>query len=274
MDRLRNDIARRWWDLDRFGLTPRKLKARLSSSEIPGIVCNSVPKAGTHLIERALCLHPDLYRKIKPTLRRRNMPTPSGLASMMGGLKPGQVLLTHLPHSQEAAAAIDRTSVRHLLMVRDPRDIIVSQAHYIPKNSKHAHHELLSSLPDLTARMRMMITGNEATGLVGIRDRLQQYAGWFDTDAAVFRFEDLVGARGGGGIEEQVGRLTDIYNSVGISMQRDEVASLAGKLFSEASPTFRSGSIGQWSEQFDAETADLFNQAAGEMLSLYGYVQA
>ena len=53
---------------------PNKLYHRqFSKTKLPIIFSNSVPKAGTHLVERLLCLHPNYYRKILPTLNEQNL---------------------------------------------------------------------------------------------------------------------------------------------------------------------------------------------------------
>jgi len=58
--RLAEAAARHAWTFRRFGLSPRKLVARIGNRTEPPILCVSLPKAGTHLLERALCLHPRL----------------------------------------------------------------------------------------------------------------------------------------------------------------------------------------------------------------------
>ncbi len=97
---------RRWvWDLERFGLTPRKWAARRQRAQLPRVTVVSIPKAGTHLVERALCLHPQLYRPLLPTLGPRNVERFGGLGRIVEGLGPGAVLISHLPYSEEVLAA-------------------------------------------------------------------------------------------------------------------------------------------------------------------------
>ena len=62
------NLSKTWWDLKRFGMTPDKIWRRRGRPDLPKIFCVSVPKSGTHLLERVLCLHPRLYRKFMSTL--------------------------------------------------------------------------------------------------------------------------------------------------------------------------------------------------------------
>ena len=65
-------LTRAWWDLQRFGLTPDKLPRRVHNPQAPPVFLISIPKSGTHLLERALCLHPLLYRRLERTLSREH----------------------------------------------------------------------------------------------------------------------------------------------------------------------------------------------------------
>jgi len=60
------------WNARRFGITPDKWSARLFPKEIR-LMTISIPKTGTHLLERVICLHPVFYRRIMKTLHG---PTP------------------------------------------------------------------------------------------------------------------------------------------------------------------------------------------------------
>ena len=81
------------------------------------------------------------------------------------------------------------------------------------------------------------------------------------------RFEELIGARGGGNDETQARTIRAIYDHLGLAVP----ARLSERLFSSASPTFRRGQIGGWRESFDAGLEALFQQEAGNWMEVYGY---
>src|SRR5688572_2400184 len=111
------------WTLQRFGMTPGKLRHRAFDRSAPTVFCDSIPKAGTHLLERALCLHPRLYRKVRPTVGDGNVVRWHGLDGVLDGLRPGQVVVSHLSFQPGYPRVLDAHGVASVFLVRDPRDI-------------------------------------------------------------------------------------------------------------------------------------------------------
>lgn len=264
-------INRNLWTLRRFGLTPSSLFRRLGNKLEPRILCVSIPKAGTHLLERALCLHPRLYRKLLPTINDVNIRRWHGLAPLLAGLKPGQIICSHLTYSKEYETVLKDFGIRCIFLIRDPRDIVVSQAFYIAKNEQHRLHEVFAPQPDLKSRIKLAIQGYEPGRLPSIAQRLKDYSGWLDSGAIVIRFEDLIGPHGKGSESQQVDTLRSIYNYLGLNVDYQWIESLAGKLFSDSSPTFRQGASGQWEKLFDGEINLLFQSKTAKWMKLYGY---
>jgi sulfotransferase 6B1 len=244
---------------------------RLFDHDAPTIVSNSLPKAGTHLLERALCLHPRLYRSLRGTLHDRRVPSMGDLDRLVPRLRPGEVLVTHLSHDPVRERAISEHRVRSLFLVRDPRDLVVSQAHYVAGRDAHPHHQTLASIDDVQDRYRRVITGDAERSMPSLRHRLESYAGWLASPALLVRYEELIGAAGGGDSGRQTSVIRHLFDHIGLSMSDDELAALAAATFSDASPTFRKGSIGQWQQQFDDRTLELFEEAVGDLMPAYGY---
>jgi len=257
------------WDLERFGITPRGIAARVRASDGPGLVCNSLPKAGTHLVERALCLHPGVHRRLVPTLYPYNLPQWGELGSLVERQRPGQLLVTHLPFERSYLDVIEAAGARAFFVIRDPRDVVVSNAFYIAASSFHNWHRLIAAEPTIEARIRVLIEGREATPRIpSIAEYLERYAGWLDGGALVVRFEDLVGAP-----ERRLQTLDAIYRHAGLGVEPAELERLAGKLISPASPTYRSGATGEWRKHFDSELEARFTETAGRHLARYGYAE-
>lgn len=256
------------WTARRFGLTPRKFVARVSPNGLPKVLCVSLPKAGTHLIERAVCLHPKLYRKILPTLNPQNVGS-GGLERVLGELRPGQVTLAHLPFEASYPDVLAREGVEALFVIRDPRDIVVSLAHFIADHHEHPLHRLYAAQGDLRSRIAIAIAGEAdarppAPPLAVILDG---FAGWLESGAQVVRFEDLIGPRGGGDGRAQERTVDAIYDHLGLPAPSE----LHTRVFSHASPTFRKGLIGQWHQHFDPELETLYEREVGGWMEAYGY---
>jgi hypothetical protein len=258
-------IARHWWTAERFGLTPRKLAARAAGSGLPRVLVVSLPKAGTHLVERAVCLHPRLYRRLQRTLNPENMG--EGLEGAVRELRPGQVALAHIPFKDEYPVLLE--DVKTIFAIRDPRDIAVSLAHYIGGRGDHPLHFAYTERPDERSRIELAILGDAEARppAPSLESLLAGFSGWLDSGALVVRFEDLIGSRGGGDDATQDLTLRAIYDRVGIERPQG----LAERLFSSASPTFRKGRIGQWRDSFDPGLEALFEREAGSWMEMYGY---
>lgn len=265
-------LHRHWWNLTRFGLTPPKLAARWSNHDTaPRILCINVPKSGTHLLERALMLHPRLYRAAWRTLQDFNQSQWSELDALLPRLGPGQVLVAHLGCTERRQHAIARTGCKAFFTVRDPRDLPVSDAFYIPRQKRHFRYHLFAGKP-LHERIRLAIEGDPDRGMPHIGQRLAKYAGWFDVPGVeVVRFEDLIGPRGGGDAERQHRQLHVIYDHLGLDTDDAWLQHVGARLFSDQSPTFRKGAIGQWRNYFDHALNARFNELAGDQLKRYGY---
>jgi Sulfotransferase domain len=265
----RSSLARNWWSLQRFGLSPAKLPGRVMNRSEPVVFVDSVPKAGTHLLERALCLHPRLYRALLPTLDEPKLRRRGGLEKVVRARRSGQIMIAHLPYEPKWGEILHAAGARTLVMVRDPRDVAVSEAHFIASQPDHWAHEEFRAAPDTQSRIRFAITG--VGRFPSLVERVAPHAGWRDAGALVVRFEDLVGPEGGGNLEVQVKTLRAIFDHLGVGFDDSGLQRVRDGLFSDQSPTFRQGSIGQWRTAFDDGIAELFDHEAGDLLPLLGY---
>ena len=268
---LTTSVGRALWTLQRFGLSPPKLARRIANRQEPKVLCVSIPKAGTHLLERALCLHPRVYRKLVPTVAERNIKRWGGLDALVSRMRPGQVIVSHLPFRAEYPRILSRRGIRSVFLVRDPHDIVVSQVHYTVAERDHYLHGLFAAKSTLREQMELAIRGDREHGLRSIGERLVDFGGWLEASDLVVRFEDLIGSRGGGDSTAQADTLQRLYRSVGLGVEAGFVELVQRKLFSATSPTFRKGSVGQWGRYFDRELEDLFDATVGEDPTRYGY---
>jgi hypothetical protein len=194
-----------------------------------------------------------------------------GLGGLLGTLSPGQVVVAHLPFEPEYPEAIREAGVKVLFLTRDPRDIVLSQAHFAVARPDHPFHEAFAAQGDLRGRIIVAIQGDPATGLPSIANRLDRYEPWLAPPTFVARFEDLVGPNGGGDAARQRDVVERLYRHLGLDDDPGLVDQVCSRLFSDASPTFRRGAIGQWRSQFDDELLDRFRAVAGDRLAAYGY---
>jgi sulfotransferase 6B1 len=149
--------------------------------------------------------------------------------------------------------------------------------HYIAGFPKHPMHRALTALPDDESRLRAVITGlpGDRAGvplLESMAERLDAYLGWLDAPGVLaVRFEDLVGARGGGDVDRQRALIRDIGAHVGRSLSADDAERIASVVWSPSSSTFRRGAMGDWRRHFTDDHTALVKSTAGRQLLAMGY---
>jgi len=230
----------------------------------PKVLVTSLPKSGTHLLLNALLASPGLR------LREggRNWALEEGeRARLLRSIGRGEVLYGHYPYAPQDAETLKRCGARVVLMLRDPRDVAVSLAHYILKQGD-AHRlgpYFRDRLPDFDARLMACIRGVTAgesgakSGLEDLGTRFRSFLGWAREDGALLcRFEELVGARGGGSDEVQRKALGDLYRFAGLPSSGAMVEEAALQLYSTHSTTFRKGVVGDWREHFKPSHVEAF----------------
>jgi len=127
--------------------------------------------------------------------------------------------------------------------------------------------------PDEAMKERLLhlLRGDPQWHVPPFGDKLARYAGWLGTGALVVRFEDMVGAAGGGSDERQRRAIGEVFAHLGLDPDDDLVASVSERLFSKKSPTFHRGAIGSWQEHFEPEVRAAFDQTCREFVGTYGY---
>jgi hypothetical protein len=212
-------------------------------------------------------MHPSVHRRLVPTLYPANFKQWGGLERLLRTQGPGSLLVGHIQFDERRLALIQRAGVKAFFVVRDPRDIVVSNAFYISASPFHHWHRVVDSQPDLRSKIRLLIEGHDAYPQIpGIGSYLETFAGWLDTSALVVRYEDL--APDG---QRRLATLRRIYEHAAIEVSDESLLVLSGRLISASSPTFRSGSTEQWREHFDPDLSELFESRAGPFLGRYGY---
>lgn len=271
-ERLIRSVPISRWSLQRFGMTPEKVRDRISNRREARVFCVCIPKAGTHLLERALCLHPRLYRRLVPTLFDANIGRRGGLDRVLGALRPGQVIMSHLPFQPEYPKTLVRRGARGIFLIRDPRDVVVSETHYIARRPDHHLHRAFSTRDTFQSKLRLAIVGDAEFGVPSMAERLDEFGGWLDAGCLVVRFEDLIGPSGGGDRTRQEATVRGVYRFLELAEDDRLIGSVCERLFSSASPTFRRGEIGEWRRTFDQELERLFEEVVGSRMRSYGYV--
>ena len=167
-----------------------------------------------------------------------------------------------------------------VFIVRDPRDIAVSLAHYLASQTNyHITTALFRRMPT-EERVSRVITGeypipiylNRYLNLTGsIRELFDLYLTWWrDTFPNVWRlrYEDIIGASGGGDIERQLQTIWGLQLALHVPGRPGDYND---RIFSQSALTFRRGQVGDYLIDFTQDHHELFEQSAGDLLGVLGY---
>jgi hypothetical protein len=256
----------------------------------PRILANSIPKAGTHLLSALLMQFPDLiFSGRHHVLRDFGAQGPihsnalpevdwSRCQEMLDRVRAGQFLTAHLPYHPAARRIMEELGYRQILIIRDPRDIVVSLAHYITHSPRHfLHVRFREEFHSDDQRLMACIVGIpldlHGAGLPDVGTQLRQWLPWRqDRSTYVSRYEHLVGMRGGGSAENQIAEILEIGRHLERFFSRGEARVMGERVWSSRSPTFRRGTIGDWRTFFNADHVDAMREIAGTEMGQLGYL--
>ena len=260
----------------------------------------SLPKAGTHLITSVLGCFPRVmltHRHLRlPDIHDGSFPysTPSDfrpdvgrLRTYLGQIRDGQVASCHFPYSELAADVMRSAGMKIIFAIRDPRDIAISQVNYICKLERHPLHQmLLTRYSDFDERLLACVKGIEGIDkfrnshhltfldkdMPSLSVRAAAFLGWLGRpDVLTVRFEDLVGARGGGDDSRKMTTISEMARHIGKSLSQPQLDELMTRSADTKSATFFSGKAYSWKKTLNQETAVLVTKELQSTIKTYGY---
>lgn len=248
----------------------------------PPILANSFPKSGTNLVVQMLGAFPtvrnydSLWINLPAiTYRARG---PEAMVGRIRRVAPGELVAGHVFHAPEVKASLAERGVVHYFLVRDPRDVAVSEAHYLgDMNWRHRMHRVFGPLSP-GQRLHMAISGHPgevAPGVLypGIAQRFKPFEPWLaDPDVLVVRFEDLVGPA------REATLVAMARHYLERSHLPDDAREVARRAAAAVAPsrshTFRRGQAAAWRQEFTAGHTEAMKAEAGDLLVRLGYEQS
>ncbi|QDO96342.1 hypothetical protein FNB15_03185 [Ferrovibrio terrae] len=166
-----------------------------------------------------------------------------------------------------------------LFLVRDPRDVAVSLAHFLHAPPQQFHdnknlpplysswHPYFSTMPDQYERLLRVIEGGD--GWPDLKHFLAPFEPWSSQpNTVMLRYEDLVGEAGGGTTERQQMAVWQFQLACHFP---GTTASLCQKLYDTGSATYRAGRIGSHLEEFQQAHIDAYRKLAPSPFTADGY---
>lgn len=246
----------------------------------PPVLANSFPKSGTHLLAQIVAGLPGRVNygaflgseTSSFQLRERS---PENAGRFIASFTPGEVVRGHLFYHAQNAADLARRNVVHYFIYRDPRDVVVSEAHYLREmNRWHKLHSYFSMAESMEEAIRLSITGFDPPipGITypNIAARFARYQGWLENhDCLCIKFEDLQSDER----DAVLRRMAEFYAArcAGPGDVEEYVQAMTAAIAPAKSHTFRSGKKAGWKAEFTPELYRRFDELAGELLIQLGY---
>lgn len=190
-------------------------------------------------------------------------------------LRRNQYAAGHVPYSPDFSRLLHTMGIRTFVIIRDPRDIVLSHARFVSSNY---YNTLFEYYLPLTEKERIMTSiqgiadeDNISVKLLNIRERLDSILAWSnDPEVCMISFERIIGPQGGGTLDEQRTELRKIAEHLSIDSTDDELNTIATQIFG-GTQTFRKGMIGSWKEAMTEEHKHTCKKLIGQHLINMGY---
>ena len=260
-----------------------RLSAKASDyAERPPIFCSSIPKSGTHLLKQiALGFSQNrdfgTFIASTPTLTQVER-SQEEMQRRIRSIIPGEVVLGHMFYEESFNAALEEVNAAHFFLYRDPRDITISEAHYLRNQNKwHRFHSLFAAAKDIDEAIMLSIRGgpDPKTGAVmpNITERCSKYLGWMICpNVFCIRYEDLVGNVD---LEIKFREMALFYDARSGSSTRETIDEMTTRALEANKPgrshTFRKGVAGGWRNELKPEHIAAIKEVAGLLLIKLGY---
>ena len=184
-------------------------------SATTAVLGNSLPKSGTHMLNQTvehLGVWANTGIHVNINGYRINDPTSQGLhecpaAQLVPRLRPGFAFTAHLAYDPQVDAFMQSASgqyLRHVFMVRDPRDLIVSWMRYATYSDTFALHKPFIPIQE---HLRDHFDNDSDRLVYAIEERSKfpypHYTGWMESPVTrVVQFEELHDGLEGAGQNE------------------------------------------------------------------------
>jgi len=261
------------------------------------IVSISIPKCGTHLLIKCLALfnlpgidynytheivpspeHLRFIREINRNLPPNHYkglfhiptvgPLPQAQIRRMENAPKKKSFWNHWPYTREFERYLDTHCYANFLIVRDPRDMVVSFAKMVYKSREGQEAVLDNVIIDLITGQQKhylpwAVEIQEAYPILweaGLYNFYKLYLPWAKAkNFLLVKFEDLIGPGGGGTAEKQIETITKIAQHIKFDITPEKREEITKNIFG-GTWTFREGQIGGWKKYFTPEIKAAFKQ--------------
>lgn len=205
----------------------------------------------------------------------------NGIIEKYKGLLPGDLAHGHDWYTDDLSLILKENNIKTILMIRDPRDQLISRVFHIRRDETHKWHKRLKDFP-LDEAILLCIEGRD--GLPGTRTMIELTQSWFTNGSGILsvRYEDLL-SDPNAEFRHVLGylrtNLPDRLVTSIIERNSFERLSEGRKFWRQArkrgqvnqSSHFRKGIVGDWKNYLNGSLKERFKNVAGDKLVELGY---
>jgi len=216
---------------------------------VPPCFLTNFPKVGTHLmrhilgmrLDESLLIGIEVGREYDALLMQRCRLYPTGISGYI------------LPIPELLAFAQE---VPSFLLLRNPRDAIVSWHHWLDKASRDSR---LAWVKDSDLNYKDFEGAARKDLLIeNLYVSMEEFDPWLDTDITVLRYEGL--------IESPETELVPVAEALGTPLDV-----LVERSRFRGGKTFRKGLVGEWKHEFTKKQLSRFDELYGHIMEAWGY---
>ena len=274
------------------------------------IIANSLPKSGTHLLVRLLELlqfhevHPGLngalirpsqrnpINKAKTWFRRCRCGEKNcfkvDLDSNVNGIKERSLnrylekipengfVAAHIPYSRQLDQKFIDQGLRHIYIIRDPRDVLVSYYDHQVRDQNYPFHQFFTG-KTLDEAVPYILNGlrDRHIRLAPLQERIAESRRWVESpNTLALKFEQLIGPSGGGDLAAQKEAIAKVLEFLDFECSDSRVMWIADNLFYRKAETFNKGTIARWKSELGSDSVKLANERLGDLIGALGYAEA
>jgi len=246
------------------GLRPTAILGRYGAAKV---LINSVPKAGTNLLQELVLQLPYMRGRIAKTYSLWPGKEDE-LCEKIKAIKDGQCVGGHITYDKRVADQLAECGVKNILIIRDFRDVILSNIRYLEKiHRNHPHNEVFAKLETLDRKIDACIVGVPEVNVRPWPELVHAYRGWLSTpDILVIRYEDLV--------SPDTRKSEYWINKIALHLEIHsgfEASAIRKSMFNPDGLTYNAPGIAKWKTAFNQSQIDRLTNAFAEELEFFGY---
>lgn len=244
---------------------------------LPKILLNSVPKSGTNLLYQLVMGIPatKVSEISRSGFNKRNF-------NQLRDLQNAEVAYGHIEYRLRFARQLEKWGIKQVFISRDPRDVVISAAHFITDTfyEHPLHRYFVEHLNTHEERILAVIKGVRHRSVrrwnfshPSIYREYKPIYEWKGTPGVCcITFEDLV--KDQQSQDMILMKITDFLWGEEVETAHEKrylIELMKRNVDPDASWTFRKGKPGEWRNEFTEEHKAAFKETTGDLLIRLGY---